>query len=477
MTGSSHDRSPFTQPQHGQHGVKPNERKGYGGAQNSTCTAHKAVNLQSMAVVMEKSILRNALGTTCREFRIRRDHTPNRIRLLARRKWAFKHPNVLEEQVVGAAAVDIGPKSSLDVAVPSPEEVRQTTRETFLWESQWYPIAYEEDLNGKWPQPVQLLGKDLVLWRDGKGAWHCFEDRCPHRLAPLSEGRVDESTGQLMCSYHGWEFRGDGSCARIPQAVDPPTAAAATSSPRSCVAVHPLQVKQGLIWVWGSSDPASRLEAEEKPIPTVPQLDAQDRWRPHPLFGDRAFFIIKGYMRDVPYSWETLAENLLDPAHINFAHHSVIGNRNMPTSGSVVVRPLPANTGPSIPLVTSPGFQLVYSQSSMFLNGIVNKTVLTFDPPTRIQWYVPNTENHVERDVAAGMGSLQHAEALASVAQEAGPNVGRQVLSFYMTPTAPGKARAFVEICFMVKGKSPIPWIAQLIFGAQPRWLTHLDGP
>jgi hypothetical protein len=44
-----------------------------------------------------------------------------------------------------------------------------------------------------------------------------------------------------------------------------------------------------------------------------------------------------------------------------------------------------------------------------------------------------------------------------------------------MTPTAPGRARAFVDICLIIKGKSSIPWIGQLIFGAQPRWFTHLD--
>jgi hypothetical protein len=33
---------------------------------------------------------------------------------------------------------------------------------------------------------MELLGKRLVLWRDSSNEWHCFLDRCPHRLAPLS---------------------------------------------------------------------------------------------------------------------------------------------------------------------------------------------------------------------------------------------------------------------------------------------------
>lgn len=32
-----------------------------------------------------------------------------------------------------------------------------------------------------------------------------FHDRCPHRLAPLSEGIIDPKTGQLYCNYHGCE--------------------------------------------------------------------------------------------------------------------------------------------------------------------------------------------------------------------------------------------------------------------------------
>ena len=36
------------------------------------------------------------------------------------------------------------------------------------------------------PHAKQLLGVRLVLWRNARGAWSCFEDRCPHRLAPLS---------------------------------------------------------------------------------------------------------------------------------------------------------------------------------------------------------------------------------------------------------------------------------------------------
>ena len=59
------------------------------------------------------------------------------------------------------------------------------------WHRQWYPMMVVEDADPKAPHATQLLGMDLVLWRDKAGAWRCFEDRCPHRLAALSEGRID----------------------------------------------------------------------------------------------------------------------------------------------------------------------------------------------------------------------------------------------------------------------------------------------
>ena len=32
-------------------------------------------------------------------------------------------------------------------------------------------------------------------------------------------------------------------------------------------------------------------------------------------------------MREIPYSWQILAENVSDPSHVPWSHHGVIGNR------------------------------------------------------------------------------------------------------------------------------------------------------
>jgi phenylpropionate dioxygenase-like ring-hydroxylating dioxygenase large terminal subunit len=72
------------------------------------------------------------------------------------------------------------------------------------WHKQWYPLAIIADLDARRPHAVRLLNEPLVLWRDAGGAWRAFADRCPHRLAPLSEGRVDPARLVValgVCSY------------------------------------------------------------------------------------------------------------------------------------------------------------------------------------------------------------------------------------------------------------------------------------
>jgi hypothetical protein len=66
---------------------------------------------------------------------------------------------------------------------------RDVMRWQVNWWRQWYPMAFLDDLDPKQPTQVQLLGKMYVIWADHDKTWHAFEDKCPHRLAPLSEGR------------------------------------------------------------------------------------------------------------------------------------------------------------------------------------------------------------------------------------------------------------------------------------------------
>ena len=69
----------------------------------------------------------------------------------------------------------------------------------------WHPVCDAHDLLHA-PKPVQVLGEDVVLWRDLQCKAQALIDQCPHRGARLSLGQVCQ--GALQCPYHGWTFQG-----------------------------------------------------------------------------------------------------------------------------------------------------------------------------------------------------------------------------------------------------------------------------
>ena len=49
----------------------------------------------------------------------------------------------------------------------------------------------------------------------------------------------------------------------------------------------------------------------------------------HPLADDpRTVWIARWFSRSLPYGADVLAENVLDPSHVGFSHHGILGNRN-----------------------------------------------------------------------------------------------------------------------------------------------------
>ncbi|XP_074591718.1 pheophorbide a oxygenase, chloroplastic [Curcuma longa] len=180
----------------------------------------------------------------------------------------------------------------------------------FSWRDHWYPVSLIEDLDPRVPTPFQLLNRDLVIWKDpNSGSWVALDDRCPHRLAPLSEGRIDES-GCLQCSYHGWSFDGSGACSRIPQAASEGPEARAVRSPRACAIKFPTLVSQGLLFVWPDEKGWEKATATQPPM-----LPAE--------FDDPNFSTVT-IQRDLFYGYDTLMENVSDPSHIEFAHHKLL---------------------------------------------------------------------------------------------------------------------------------------------------------
>lgn len=218
----------------------------------------------------------------------------------------------------------------------------------------WYPLIPIEDLEPQKPKPITLLGKRLVIWKPTKSeTYRVFLDQCPHRLAPLSEGRIETKTGNLMCSYHGWEFNENGICQRVPQAENPEIIA--KNKDNFCVISFPVRQQQELLWVW--PDQKTAAIAENTPLPLSPQIDAEKG------------FVWSNYIRDLEYDWQTLIENVADPSHVPFAHHGVQGNREK-------ARPIPLN--------------IVKSTINLIEVNIERglPTTITFEPPCRLEYTI-----------------------------------------------------------------------------------------
>nr|CAB3492803.1 unnamed protein product [Digitaria exilis] len=163
-----------------------------------------------------------------------------------------------------AAATETTPLSTEDAPSTSPPGEEGS----FDWLDQWYPIAPVCDLDPRAPHGKTVLGLSVVAWYGrAAGEWRVFDDACPHRLAPLSEGRIDDK-GRLQCVYHGWCFDGAGACKFIPQAsaLGPQV----HKNSKACVASYPCVVQNNILWFYPRAEPEYKdvLQRKRPPLMT-----------------------------------------------------------------------------------------------------------------------------------------------------------------------------------------------------------------
>lgn len=144
------------------------------------------------------------------------------------------------------------------------------------------------------PIRVELAERALVLFRDGQGKVAALEDRCAHRNAPLSLGRVCE--GRLQCAYHGWEYDAEGRVVNIPAL---PVGASKPLQMR--VTKYAALEQDGFVWVILADS------APELAPPRFPHLNERG-W---------TSFIMKTRFRATV---EACLENFLDCPHATFVH-------------------------------------------------------------------------------------------------------------------------------------------------------------
>ena len=109
-----------------------------------------------------------------------------------------------------------------------------------LLRNAWYVAAWASEVPADKLLARTILNVPVVLWRDTTGTVTAFEDRCCHRGAPLSKGRLEGD--QLRCMYHGLLFNTEGHCVEIPGQDRIP--------PQAKVRTFPIVEKHQWIWIW-----------------------------------------------------------------------------------------------------------------------------------------------------------------------------------------------------------------------------------
>ena len=145
---------------------------------------------------------------------------------------------------------------------------RRQVRTIGLSGDYWYVAELASSLKCGDVKRVRFWKQDIAIFRDREGSLHAVEDRCAHRQLPLSSGFVDGDT--LVCTYHGWKYRGCGTCVDISHELGK----GRTRLPKIRIRSYPVKEQWGLIWIF----PGDPDVADSVPLPAIPQLDCEKPW-------------------------------------------------------------------------------------------------------------------------------------------------------------------------------------------------------
>lgn len=144
------------------------------------------------------------------------------------------------------------------------------------------------------------FGARWVFWRDAQGQPVCMDDRCAHRGAALSQGRITDGT--IQCPFHGFCFDNSGRCVRVPSEGED-----WTIPDHFRVNTYTMREEGGYVWAWRGP------RGEAHTIPPVPQQPLLDGL----IFGEHHYVWNSHYTRCI--------ENVIDYSHLPFVHRRNLG--------------------------------------------------------------------------------------------------------------------------------------------------------
>jgi vanillate O-demethylase monooxygenase subunit len=162
----------------------------------------------------------------------------------------------------------------------------------------WYVAAWDHELIDGKLLARTILNKPVVLYKGESGKVVALDNRCCHRGAKLSNGRMEGD--DVRCMYHGLKFDPSGKCIQIPGQDNIP--------PKLGVRAYPVVEREHLIWIWmgeaSKADPSKILGFNYLSDP---------KWRGKP-----------DYMH-YKANYLLIVDNLSDFAHLAFVHTKTLG--------------------------------------------------------------------------------------------------------------------------------------------------------
>lgn len=162
----------------------------------------------------------------------------------------------------------------------------------------WYMAAWGSDIGPDALIPVTILDEPIVIYRKQDNTLAALEDRCCHRLVPLSVGRKEAD--EVRCMYHGIKFAADGRCTEIPGQD--------RISPAVRVRSYPAVERHGAVWLWmGVPD-----MADEALIP--------------PIIGpNNPEWAVMASCMEIQANAQLIVDNVLDLSHAPYVHEASFG--------------------------------------------------------------------------------------------------------------------------------------------------------
>ena len=163
----------------------------------------------------------------------------------------------------------------------------------------WYGAAWSKDVEPGKPVALTIADQPIVVYRTADGGAVALEDRCSHRCAPLSKGRVEGDA--IRCWYHGLLFDSHGRCIEMP---------GQETASGFDIRAYPTVERHECVFVW-TGDPALADPG------LIPASNLTENGLP-----------FRTGVMHFEADYQLINDNLCDFSHVAYVHEHTLGQGN-----------------------------------------------------------------------------------------------------------------------------------------------------